>query len=129
MGSLVLDVGCGAGLDTLIAAQRTVPEGRVIAIDFSEAMLARARLAAVEAGMENIQFYKADAEEIPVEGGIVDVALINGIFNLNPNREAVFREIARVVRSGGIVYAAELILKKPLSEEVKASEHSAQQGD
>ena len=121
-GAVVLDLGCGAGLDSLIAAQRVGPQGRVIGVDFSDAMLARARQAAVELGVRNVEFYQADAEKLPIEDGLIDVALANGIFNLNPEREAIFDELARVVREGGAVYAAELILTEPLSPEVQASE-------
>ncbi len=110
----VLDLGCGAGLDSLIAARRVGPHGRVIAVDFSEAMLARARAAAARAGVGNITVCRADAEGLPIRDGVVDVALVNGIFNLNPARESIFRELARVVRVGGTVFAAEIILRQPL---------------
>jgi SAM-dependent methyltransferase len=121
-GVTILDLGCGAGLDSLIAAGRTGPTGRVIGVDFSEAMLARARQAATEAGAENVEFHRASAEELPLEDGLIDVALVNGIFNLNPVRDAIFAELARVVRRGGAVYAAELILREPLPPEIIDSE-------
>ncbi|MCO6438610.1 MAG: methyltransferase domain-containing protein [Phycisphaerae bacterium] len=114
--SRVLDLGCGAGLDTLIAAQRTAANGRVIAVDFSDSMLDRARRAVTEAGTQNVDVRKGDAEELPAESASIDVVIINGIFNLNPAREAIFRELARVVRTNGRVFAAELILKEPLPE-------------
>jgi len=112
-GSRVLDLGCGAGLDCLIAAERTGSGGRVIGVDFSEAMLARAREAVVQAGLGHVELRLAEAERLPLEDGVIDVALVNGIFNLNPARTAVFRELARVVRPGGRCYAAELILRDP----------------
>jgi SAM-dependent methyltransferase len=121
-GATVLDLGCGAGLDSLIAAQRTGPSGRVIGLDFSNAMLLRARQAAAEAGVRNVEFHSADAEDLTLENGLIDVALVNGIFNLNPARDLVFRELARVVRSGGTVFAAELILREPLPPNVRESE-------
>lgn len=121
-GAVVLDLGCGAGLDSLIAAQRVGPQGRVIGVDFSDAMLARAREAAVELGVRNVEFYQADAEKLPIGDGLIDVALANGIFNLNPEREAIFGELARAVRQGGAVYAAELILQEPLPPDVKDNE-------
>ena len=123
-GAAVLDVGCGSGLDPLIAARRTGPRGKVIGVDFSESMLARARSAAAEAGAENVEFRLADAENLPVDTGSIDVALVNGIFNLNPAREAVFKELARVLRPGGAVCAAELILCEPIPPEVRDSEES-----
>ena len=110
-GARVLDLGCGAGLDSLIAAQRTGPEGIVIGVDFSFPMLKRARRGA------GVVFCQADAEDLPLRDGSIDVALVNGIFNLNPTRDAIFRELGRVVRRGGVVYSAELIApQQPLSE-------------
>ncbi len=111
-GSAVLDLGCGAGLDSLIAARRVGPGGRVVGIDFSPSMLGLARRAAATT-RKRIGFVRADAERLPLHHGSIDVALVNGIFNLNPAREEIFRELARVVRPGGIVYAAELILTEP----------------
>ncbi len=115
-GAIVLDVGCGAGLDSLLAAARTGPFGKVIGVDFSKSMLERARLGASEAGVTNVEFREADAERLPIEDASVDVALVNGIFNLNPLRGAIVRELARVMRPGGVVYAAELILRGPVQK-------------
>jgi arsenite methyltransferase len=119
VGATILDLGCGAGLDSLIAARRVGITGRVIGVDFSDTMLARAQEAAVEARIKNIEFHHADAENLPIPNESVDIALLNGIFNLNPMREAIFRELARVIRSDGAVYAAELILKEPLPSEFR----------
>lgn len=121
-GATVLDLGCGAGLDSLIAAQRVGPTGRVIGLDFSESMLARARQAAAETDLNNIEFQQADAETLLLEDASIDAALVNGIFNLNPARDLIFFELARVVRSGGAVYGAEIILREPLPPEEQASE-------
>lgn len=113
-GAVVLDLGCGAGLDSLIAAERTGARGRVVGVDFSASMLDRARRAASRMGAENVEFLESDAESLPVDDRSVDVALVNGIFNLNPARDAIFRELGRVVRPAGVVYAAELALRAPL---------------
>lgn len=121
-GATVLDLGCGAGLDSLLAAAKTGPLGKVIGVDFSRSMLDRARLGASEAGFSNIEFREADAERLPIEGASVDVAMVNGIFNLNPMRDAIFRELARVVRPGGVVYAAELILRHSVQKSEAADE-------
>ncbi len=131
-GAVVLDLGCGAGLDSLIAGRRVGESGRVIGVDFSDAMLARAREAASEAGAGNVEFHQADAEGLPFDDASFDVAIVNGIFNLNPARNAIFKELARVVRpaakplhagcAGGSVWAAELILKAQLAAEAKADE-------
>ncbi|MCI0552474.1 MAG: methyltransferase domain-containing protein [Anaerolineae bacterium] len=116
-GATVLDVGCGAGLDSLIAAQRAGENGRVIGIDFSEAMLARARTAAMKMKALNVEFRRSSAESLPLEDASIDVAMVNGIFNLNPAREKIFQELARVMKAGGVVYSAEMILREPLPPE------------
>jgi arsenite methyltransferase len=118
-GATVLDLGAGAGMDTLIAARRTGARGQVIAVDFSPAMLIRARQAIAEAQAANVETHLADAEQLPVEDASIDVAIVNGIFNLNPAREQIFAELARVVRLGGAIFAAELVLAAPLPEEEK----------
>jgi SAM-dependent methyltransferase len=123
-GSSVLDLGCGGGLDSLIAGRRIGSDGQVVGIDFSEAMLQRAYRAAVQGHVGNVHFCRAAGERLPMRTRAVDVALVNGIFNLNPSRAEIFAELARVVRPGGSVYAAELILTRPLSAEVQASEEN-----
>jgi arsenite methyltransferase len=121
-GATVLDLGCGAGLDSLIAARRAAPSGKVIGVDFSITMLDRARQAAKEAAIENVSFEYADAERLPLGDACIDVALVNGIFNLNPARTAIFRELARVLRPTGAMYAAELILTGALPPNVSQTD-------
>jgi SAM-dependent methyltransferase len=116
-GATVLDLGCGAGLDALIAARRVGSGGQVIGVDFSQLMLARAQQAATESGTDNVVLLLAGGEQLPLKANAIDVALVNGIFNLNPARGLIFRELARVVRPGGLVFAAELILREALSAE------------
>ena len=116
-GSTVLDPGCGAGMDSLIAAHRTGSGGRVIGVDFSEVMLRRAREGQASAGAANAIFCRADAECLPLPDDSIDVAMVNGIFNLNPAREVIFRELSRVVKNSGVVYAAELVISRPLPPE------------
>ena len=116
-GATVLDLGCGAGLDSLVASRRIGPAGRVAGVDFSQAMLEWARRGACAAGAENIVFCRADAERLPLPDASINAALVNGIFNLNPARECIFHELARVVTMGGAVYAAELILSARLPPE------------
>ena len=113
-GSRVLDLGCGAGTDALIAVQRGA---RVTGVDFSPAMLERARASASEMKAQDVEFREGSAESIPAPDGSFDVAIVNGIFNLNPARDAIFQELFRVLRPGGSVYAAELVLASALSEE------------
>lgn len=119
-GACVLDLGCGAGLDSLIAAWRVGREGAVTGLDFSDTMLRRARRSTAEAGVGHVHFRRADAEQLPLPTRSIDVALVNGLFNLNPARTAIFRELARVVRPGGAVFAAELILREPAAAGAEA---------
>jgi SAM-dependent methyltransferase len=111
-GDRVLDLGCGAGLDSLVAAERVLPGGEIVGIDFSADMLARA----ASTGAGNVAWCQASAEALPLADGSIDVALVNGIFNLNPGRSRIFAELARVVRPGGRVHAAELVLREPLPD-------------
>ena len=113
-GAVVLDLGCGSGLDSLIAARRVGPSGRVMGIDFSAEMVTRATAGLAKSGARNVTFQRGDAENLPLDDASVDIGLANGIFNLNPARESIFRELARVVRPGGAVYASELILAQAL---------------
>lgn len=121
-GATVLDLGCGAGMDSIIAARRVGPTGRVIGIDFSEAMLARARAAKELVNLPHLQFQPGDAESLPLADESVDIALVNGIFNLNPKREEIFSELVRVLRPRGRAYVAELVLAAPLPADERASE-------
>jgi arsenite methyltransferase len=114
LGAVVLDLGCGSGVDSLIAARRAGPSGRVVGVDFSAAMITRASAGLAKFGIRNVTFQQADAENLPLGDASVDIALANGIFNLNPGRQSIFRELARVVRPSGTVYAAELILAQAL---------------
>jgi arsenite methyltransferase len=115
----VLDLGCGAGLDSLLTAGTAAS---VLGIDFSNEMVERASTSAAQMQLSNVSFKVADAERMPVGDATVDVVLVNGIFNLNPSRQELFTELARVVRPGGLVFAAELILKGPLPPDVIPSE-------
>lgn len=119
-GALVLDLGCGAGLDSLVAAERVGANGRVVGIDFSASMLNRANRSALRSGRVHVMFLQASAEQIPVRDSCVDIALVNGIFNLNPVRERIFRELFRVLRPGAELFGAELILKSELPEHLQS---------
>ena len=119
-GSTVLDFGCGSGTDSLIAAAITGPEGRVYGVDFSPSAVFHARTGATETGAANANFRQAEGKQLPYADGMFDVALVNGIFNLNPNRAGLFQELARVIRPGGVLYGGEIVLREPMDEEERA---------
>ncbi len=119
-GGSVVDLGCGSGLDSLSAAERAGVNGRVAGVDFSSAMLERARCSLSQTGLSNLIFLQAAAERLPFGDASVDHVLVNGIFNLNPYRDQIFGELARIVKPGGRVFGAELVLRAPLEEEWRA---------
>lgn len=100
-GETVLDLGCGAGIDTLIAARRTGPSGRVLALDFLPEMLRRTAAAAEEAGLENVEVVEGEMEDIPLPDNSVDHIISNGVINLSPRKARALAECARVLRPGG----------------------------
>lgn len=118
-GMRVVDLGCGAGLDSLIAARRAGGGGLVVGFDFSAEMLERAA-AARRSSVSNACFARAAAESLPLPDAYADLALINGIFNLNPYRREIFRELARIVKPGGGVFGAELVLRDALPETLRS---------
>jgi len=122
IGATVLDLGCGAGLDSLLAAQQVGAAGKVVGVDFSADMVQRAQENADAMGATNLRCVRGDAERLPLADHCIDSTLINGIFNLNPGRTAIFSELARVVRPGGAVYAAEIVLRHPLAPDIVAQE-------
>ena len=121
-GSIVLDLGCGAGTDPLITAGKAGPTGRVHGVDFSLSMLSHARAGAATADIENAKFREAEGQSIPFSDGTFDVVLVNGIFNLNLNlnRHDIFEELARVIRPGGVVYCGEIVLNESMDDEERA---------
>jgi SAM-dependent methyltransferase len=118
-GGTVIDIGSGAGMDCLLAARRVGPQGRVVGIDMTDAMLARARLGAAEAKLPQARFEKADMTELPLDSGTVDVVISNGVINLAPEKQKVFNELFRVVRPGGRLQFADIIVGTELSEEAR----------
>jgi arsenite methyltransferase len=107
-GETLLDLGCGAGIDAILAAHRTGPAGRVIALDFLPEMLERTSAAAIEAGLDTIQPLEGDIEAIPLPDDSVDHIISNGVINLAPRKARVLAECARVLRSGGKLTLADL---------------------
>lgn len=123
-GDRVLDVGCGAGLDVFVAARLVGPTGRAIGVDISADMLAFARRVPVVDGIADVEFLEADAAWLPFGDGTFDLVVSNGALNLVPDKDAVFREIARVLRPGGVLAAADLLAHDTVPDDVLADPHA-----
>ena len=118
-GSVVLDLGCGAGTDLLIAAQMTGPTGRVIGVDMTASMLDRARASADEMGLGNVELHEGLIESVPLEDASVDVVISNGVIDLVPDKDAVLDEIDRVLRPGGRLQIADVVIHNEVSEDAR----------
>jgi arsenite methyltransferase len=118
-GESVVDVGCGAGIDSLIAAKKVSPDGHVIGVDMTPAMLEKARLAAKETGLANVEFREGYAEALPVADGWADVVISNGVLNLMPDKAAALEEMARVLEPGGRLQIGDILVQKAVPESAK----------
>ena len=118
-GQTVLDIGCGAGLDLLLAAKQVGVSGRAIGVDMTADMLARTKAAASSIGLDHVEVRQGDAEELPVENDSVDVVISNGVINLTTDKTRAFSEIARVLKPGGRLFLADIVVSKELSEGVR----------
>ena len=119
-GATVLDLGCGAGTDLLVAAQMVGPGGRAIGVDMTASMLERARTSADAMGLSNVELREGLVESLPVDDESVDVVISNGVIDLVPDKEAVFAEIDRVLRPGGRLQIADVIIHTEVSEDARA---------
>lgn len=118
-GESVVDLGCGAGIDTFIAAKKVGPTGQVIGVDMTETMLDKARKALEDIGYSQVQFKSGIIEELPIADNWADVIISNGVFNLAPNKEQVLREIYRVLKPGGRLQIADILVPKKVPESAK----------
>lgn len=118
-GETVVDVGCGAGFDTLIAAGQIGPEGRLIAVDMTAEMREKTGGGAREMGLANIDIREGFAESLPVDNGIADVVISNGVVNLCPDKIAVFREMFRVLKPGGRIQVGDILVHREVPQEAK----------
>ena len=117
LGERVVDVGCGAGIDSLIAARMVGPEGAVIGIDMTESMLEKARASAKT--LDNVEFLLGFGEELPVPDGWADVVISNGVVNLMPDKHEALTEMARVLKPGGRIQIGDILVDRPVPENAK----------
>jgi SAM-dependent methyltransferase len=118
-GNVVVDVGCGAGTDLLLAAMSVGPRGRAIGIDMTETMMKRASSSARRAGLDNVEVRLGDAMSLPLDDGSVDVVISNGVLNLVPDKSIAYGEVFRVLKTGGRFLYADIVVSSELSESIR----------
>lgn len=118
-GEVVLDLGSGAGFDAFLASPKVGKTGKVIGIDMTDEMLEKARENAKKRNYTNVEFEKGDIEDLPIEDSSIDVIISNCVINLAPDKEKVFKEAYRVLKNGGRLMVSDVVLVKPLPDEIK----------
>ena len=129
-GDMVVDFGCGGGIDVILAANKVGSEGRVIGIDFTDQMIVRAKQATVEAGLQgrDIHFHVADLEKSHLPGGCADVVVSNCVINLCPDKDAVYQEAFRILKPGGQVAISDIVITEHIASELRYKFQSAWSG-
>ncbi|MGH3135945.1 MAG: methyltransferase domain-containing protein [Gaiellaceae bacterium] len=117
LGERVLDLGCGAGTDSLVAALQVGPTGSVTGIDMTPEMIEKARVSAAEVALDNVTFVEGEAEHLPFHDGSFDAVISNGVIDLIPDKDAVFSELSRVLVPGGRLQIADVTIQQPVSDE------------
>lgn len=118
-GEKIVDIGSGAGFDSLIAARMVSPAGQVVGIDMTPAMIEKAKSAADEAGISNVEFRHGYAETLPIQDGWADVVISNGVLNLVPDKPTALQEMARVLKPGGRLQIGDILVQKAVPESAK----------
>lgn len=116
-GETVVDIGCGAGVDSILAARKVGPSGRVIGVDLTPEMVKKATDNAVAAAVANVEFHQGEADRLPVRDGTADVVISNGVFNLCIDKPKVLAEVFRVLRPGGRLQMADILLGEAVTDE------------
>jgi arsenite methyltransferase len=118
-GATVVDIGCGAGMDLLLAARAVGPEGRAIGVDMTESMAAHARAAARTLSATQVEVRIGDALDLPIESASVDFVMSNGVLNLTPDKQRAFSEVIRILRPGGQFLYGDIVVANELSESIR----------
>jgi arsenite methyltransferase len=118
-GEAVIEIGSGAGFDAVLSAQQVGASGRVIGVDMTPAMLQKARASVEHLRLPNVEFRQGYMEDLPIDDATADVVISNGVINLSPDKEAVFREIARVLKPGGRIQIADIVVARAVPDSAK----------
>lgn len=120
-GDTVLDLGSGAGIDAILAAQKVGKNGKVIGVDMTEEMIEKAKENAKKHGISNVEFLLGEIENLPLKDNSVDTIITNCVINLTPNKDETFKEAFRVLKVGGKIYLSDIVLLEELTEEQKSN--------
>ncbi|MGI9628549.1 MAG: methyltransferase domain-containing protein, partial [Longimicrobiales bacterium] len=120
-GDHVVDVGAGSGLDSLIAGTMVGPNGHVIGVDMTDAMLGKARSASTQMGLDHVEFRRGYIERLPVPDGWADTVISNGVINLSPDKSLVLQEIHRVLRPGGRMYIGDILVEQEVPDDARGN--------